>query len=572
MKGFKDLDKLSISDCCRILGIDKKDLPNILENAHFSMEQQPIVDRLKLLINRDKSTFYSCSNIEQYEMYLSLWPDGLYNHQAKDIIIKLKAAVDRKKKQRKKYVFVSAFSLMALLYLLSFSWDKYRQIKENNRIRDSIQLAQDYVRKIEEKKIADYNNLLDCICKYEYVGDFVDGIAPARDGGKSGYINLAGETIIPFKYDWTYPFYNELALVENSNYSGSLYGFINKTGDEIISIKYKIKPNSIVAKRFFREGLEPVSYQGKWGYIDNKGNVIIPFQFDGAGYFNNGLAQVRLDKRCGWINKDGEIIIPFAYSYYGSSEHFVGNLVRVCNFATRKYGYVDSKGNIIIPCIYENAEDFSMGRAAVSVEEDEFDDKWGYIDTSGNVVVPIEYYDVSHYFNESGLAFVKKWSGDDGVYVDLNGNFIKDPYSSLYNSNIHSNEYFIAYRNKKYGFRDINYNIVIPCKYDWAQDFCNGIAEVGIWKGDSLLNGYINKMGIEILKPQYNSVSYDEDYNLIRIYQNDKRGVSDMNGNIIIPITYDEIKFCKIASDKIIIRASTQNQVVIYDQYGNLLR
>ena len=178
MIGFKDLDKFSISDCCRILGIDKKDLPDILENAHFSMEQQPIVDRLKLLISRDKSTFYSCSNIEQYEMYLSLWPDGVYNHQAKDIIIKLKATADRKNKQRKKYVFVSAVSLMALLYLLNFSWNKYRQIKENNRIKDSIQLAQDYLQRIEEKKIADYNNLLDCILKYEYVGDFVDGVAP----------------------------------------------------------------------------------------------------------------------------------------------------------------------------------------------------------------------------------------------------------------------------------------------------------------------------------------------------------------------------------------------------------
>lgn len=90
MKGFKDVDKLSISDCCSILGIDKKDLPNILENAHFSMEQQPIADRLKLLISRDKSTFYSCSNIEQYEMYLSLWPDGLFHDAARQKVAQLR--------------------------------------------------------------------------------------------------------------------------------------------------------------------------------------------------------------------------------------------------------------------------------------------------------------------------------------------------------------------------------------------------------------------------------------------------------------------------------------------------
>ena len=90
MRGFKYIDGLSISDCCRLLGIDRKDLPNILENTQFSLDQQPISDRLKLLIDQDKSTFCSCLTIEQYEMYLSLWPDGLHNDSARQRIVQLR--------------------------------------------------------------------------------------------------------------------------------------------------------------------------------------------------------------------------------------------------------------------------------------------------------------------------------------------------------------------------------------------------------------------------------------------------------------------------------------------------
>lgn len=70
--------------------------------------------------------------------------------------------------------------------------------------------------------------------------------------------------------------------------------------------------------------LLPVKKEGKWGYVDFRGNTIIPFEYDEAfmftswlgGYKNraNYLAEVRKDGLSAWIDVFGEIIIPWQES------------------------------------------------------------------------------------------------------------------------------------------------------------------------------------------------------------------------------------------------------------------
>ena len=42
--------------------------------------------------------------------------------------------------------------------------------------------------------------------------------------------------------------------------------------------------------------------EGKWGFIDTKGQYVINPQFDGAGLFSEGLARVRIDSKGGFID------------------------------------------------------------------------------------------------------------------------------------------------------------------------------------------------------------------------------------------------------------------------------
>ena len=48
---------------------------------------------------------------------------------------------------------------------------------------------------------------------------------------------------------------------------------------------------------------------GKWGYIDKTGKVVIDFKYDDIDYFRNDMACVRIGNNVYFINKSGEKII-----------------------------------------------------------------------------------------------------------------------------------------------------------------------------------------------------------------------------------------------------------------------
>jgi hypothetical protein len=50
--------------------------------------------------------------------------------------------------------------------------------------------------------------------------------------------------------------------------------------------------------------------EGKWGYIDQQGNLVISPQFTSADSFSDGLAQVRVNGKYGFIDPTGKMAIP----------------------------------------------------------------------------------------------------------------------------------------------------------------------------------------------------------------------------------------------------------------------
>ena len=63
----------------------------------------------------------------------------------------------------------------------------------------------------------------------------------------------------------------------------------------------------------FKEGLARVERNGKYGFIDEKGSLIIPCIYDDVSSFNEGLASVKRNGKYGFIDKKGNIIVPFIY-------------------------------------------------------------------------------------------------------------------------------------------------------------------------------------------------------------------------------------------------------------------
>ena len=62
------------------------------------------------------------------------------------------------------------------------------------------------------------------------------------------------------------------------------------------------------------QNLVPYStYDNKYGYKDDNGEIIIPPVYDDAYEFSEGLALVRSGSFYGYINESNTMIIPFKF-------------------------------------------------------------------------------------------------------------------------------------------------------------------------------------------------------------------------------------------------------------------
>ncbi|MHC4489349.1 MAG: WG repeat-containing protein [Planctomycetota bacterium] len=53
--------------------------------------------------------------------------------------------------------------------------------------------------------------------------------------------------------------------------------------------------------------------EGRWGYIDNSGKVVIAQQYDDARDFSEGLARVNISGKWGYIDRYGDIFIEATF-------------------------------------------------------------------------------------------------------------------------------------------------------------------------------------------------------------------------------------------------------------------
>ena len=249
----------------------------------------------------------------------------------------------------------------------------------------------------------------------------------------------------------------------------------------------------------------PIGNQSEAPEVANEAGTLIPILDSATDKF-------------GFIDQSGTEVVPCKYD---DVDDFYEGLARV--ELNGKYGFIDQSGTEVIPCKYDDVVDFSEGLAAV------LNGKWGFIDQSGTEVIPCKYDDVDD-FSEGLVAveFNGKWG-----FIDQSGTEVipcKYDWAGDFSEGL-----AVVKLNGKWGFIDQSGNEVIPCKYDWAVDFSEGLAAVlnGKW-------GFIDQSGTEVVPYKYDGVR-DFSEGLAVVDLNGKDGFIDQSGTEVIPCKYDDV-------------------------------
>ena len=278
----------------------------------------------------------------------------------------------------------------------------------------------------------------------------------AEKDGKFGLIGVDGQVLIAPKW-------------EEAPKNGAQGRFFAKDDSLFCLYTTEKNPQRIGNDQYkdagvFCNGLCPVVKPGMWPqYIDRDGNVVIDCrEYDGVNVkraysFNEGLAEVDL--------------------------------------ANGKVGFINTKGELVIPAKYGDANRFSNGYCVVRYDKfsletisDEY--TWYVIDKEGNELYAAKSESMSYvgYYQENGLMMAFQGKGDDSksVIVNTKGEKVLTPDCDKAEELI--GDLFVFERNGMYGIMNVKGEVVVPAKYESLKLAGDRIIETKI--GDDDMENY----------------------------------------------------------------------------------
>ena len=270
--------------------------------------------------------------------------------------------------------------------------------------------------------------------KYYILDDFSEGktviYAESEEDEGSGYlIDKTGKRVLPYK---VVDHLNGKGLIQIKDNNGKMGLVDAKSGNLLISPSY-------VFLSYPSEGMVPIAtdYE-KYGFLDLKSlKMAIMPQYERVGWFSEGLASVQKNGKVGFINKRGDVVIPFIYDNYtigGLNGYFTNGLCVVSKEG--KQALIDKNGNEITPFIYSTfVTRFDIiGFDGVIADRDPanvFDsskDVTHYFDTEGNKYTTAKERDIAQF----AIMKSKADNGDEKYYALLADIYSDDKISKAY--------------------------------------------------------------------------------------------------------------------------------------------
>ena len=313
--------------------------------------------------------------------------------------------------------------------------------------------------------------------EYDDAGFFYDGLAAVEKDGKIGLINKKNELIVDFIFD-DIETDAELFVVSTSDFLGvinrngdfifdtvyqdisilgegficaqkdSLYAFYDRNGVQVSSEKFDFVLD-------FRDGLCPVSLNGKRGLIDIDLNLVIPCDNEAIFYFSDSLfILVNTDNYKQLSDRNGALVSDSLYQEI----HREANGYAIC-VKGDKIGYLDERGKQIIENKFDGFVDYDLlgnfanDRAVVFQNK-----KYGIVNFDGDYLVKPKYDHIRNLGLNFGVKKSDKWALMDSSY-SIVSNY---DYESI---ELVKNEYILFEKDGEFGIMDLKLNVILDALY-----------------------------------------------------------------------------------------------------------
>ncbi len=290
---------------------------------------------------------------------------------------------------------------------------------ENDEI-NSIYLELKYMTKIDSHSYDEYKTAL-------------NGYVSVYDSNGWQVTNNLGNII-------SRDYYNFIGLINDDGTGMYINSIDMRIIDRYNVTRARFKFNASEAGIYSSEtDYTPVLVDNEWRYVNSDGQFLSG-KYQTAGCFKNGKAAVKRDNNWYLIDDKGkkvsddyeEIKLDLHGSYLqgdvilaksgGSYSIYDSSFKKVSDFSCEdfdvclnnnliaykkdgKWGFVDTKGKVVIEPTYQKAKSFSNGMAAVCSNN-----KWGFINDSNQLVIDYQFADAS-YFNSDNYCIISQGEG-----------------------------------------------------------------------------------------------------------------------------------------------------------------
>lgn len=336
-------------------------------------------------------------------------------------------------------------------------------------------------------------------------------------------------------YDVIYPFVNGFAIVKK----GSFYGVIDKFGNVTIPVE-----------------MPYIQHHWKEGYFYLSSNRLDGWHYKVDGYYRKVLVQseseeamsiiestfARKPKWASFAISKQIIFVTFESERFifnttlkkiifrgnGKSKVINGDKIIVEEESTGKHGIINTKGDVLVPFAYDDLFYCATNEtyAENNLIEAKLNGKSGYIDFSGRVRIPFDYLSCGTFVE--GTAWVSNRDGKAGL-IDYDGRILEP---LIHDNILHLKNGNVIFVDTNPLFRTEQYRV-----YGKPHNYVQNNSGASYFHFNVLHN------------PEFVGVETS----------NRKRGITHLDGSVIIPAAYDDITFWQDVRNNCIIVKKDNN-------------